>query len=333
MCADDVALTCYDKQTSVIEHTISKDLDCVSEYYRKWHLKLSTTKSVSSIFHLKNHLAQYQLQVHLSGNSIPLTLHLVVTLGVTLDRSLTFSQYIEKLKNKMTCRVALVKRLAGLNWGACFDVLRIPTLSLAVAPAESCCPVSNQSSHTNKLNTPFNEALRNISGCIKPTRVSFLLFLAGIEPLESRRLYACEKLLRRANNKDNPLHQMMHSSHKLARLRSCHPLRNLDLTISAADHTVSEDLTEFIQQWSKEPSGCKLRRKHSVQLNKLRSRFGQSADDMHCWGLIKTSACDCGSEVQTYTQVLLECPIWKPPCNLTEVDNLLLQNYLHNCNF
>ena len=57
MYADNVALTCSDKQTSVIKNTISKDLDCMSVYYRKWHLKLST-KSVFSIFHLKNHLAQ-----------------------------------------------------------------------------------------------------------------------------------------------------------------------------------------------------------------------------------------------------------------------------------
>ena len=179
MYADDVALTCSDNQTVVIEHTISKDVDCVSKYYRKWHLKLSTTKSVCSIFHLKNHLAQYQLQVYMSGNSIPF----VPTpryLGVTLNRSLTFRQQIEKLKNKMTSRVALVKRLAGLNWGACFNVLRVSTLSLVAAPAEYCSPVWNQSSHTNKLNTPFNEALRTISGCIKPTHISFLPFLAGI---------------------------------------------------------------------------------------------------------------------------------------------------------
>ena len=157
--ADDVALTWSDKQTSVIEHTIFQDLDCVSEFYRKWHLKLSTTKSVWYIFHLKNYPVQYQLQVHTSGKSIPFD-PAPRYLGVTIDRSLTFRQHIEKLNNKMiSTRVAFVKRLAGLNWGACFDVLRISTLSLVVAPAEYCSPVWNQSSHTNKLNTPFNNAL------------------------------------------------------------------------------------------------------------------------------------------------------------------------------
>ena len=71
----------------------------MSEYYRKWHLKLSTTKSVSSIFHLRNHLAQYHLQAHMSGNSIPLDPTPRYP-GVTLDRSLTFRQYNEKLKEQ-----------------------------------------------------------------------------------------------------------------------------------------------------------------------------------------------------------------------------------------
>ena len=121
----------------------------------------------------------------MSGNFIPFG-PTPRYLGVTLDRSLSFRQHIEKLSNKMTSRVALVKRPAGLNWGACFDVLCISTLSLIVAPAEYCSTVWNQSSHTNKLNTPFNEAFRTISGCIKPTRIGFFPFLAGIEYLENR---------------------------------------------------------------------------------------------------------------------------------------------------
>ena len=122
-------------------------------------------------------------------------------LGVTLDRSLTFRQHIEKLKNKITSRVPLVKQHAYLNWGACFDVLRISTISLILAPAEYCSPVWNQSSHVNKLNIPFNEAFRTISGCIKPARVNFLPFLAGVESLENRatthvRNYLVELIIR-----------------------------------------------------------------------------------------------------------------------------------------
>ena len=140
--------------------------------------------------------------------------------------------------------------------------------------------------------------------------------------------YACKELLRRANNQDHPLYQMMYYSHKLTRLRSRHSLRNLDLTISVEDHSVPEDLAEFIPLWSKEPSGYKHPSKQWVQLNWLRSRSWQSANDMHRLGLSETSAWDCGSEVQTYTHILQECPIWKPLCLLTDEDNFFWQNYL-----
>jgi len=202
MYADDVALTCSNKQIPVIENTISSDLERVYDYYRKWHLKLSATKSVSSIFHLRNHLARYQLRVFLSGKPIrfdPTPKYL----GITLDRSLTFRHHIEKLKNKMTSRLSLVKRLSGLNWGARFDVLRISTLSLLVAPAEYCAPIWTQCAHVRKLNTPFNEALRTISGCLRSTRVKLLPTLAGIESLEERRRHMCEKLIRRAADQNH----------------------------------------------------------------------------------------------------------------------------------
>ena len=41
---------------------------------------------------------------------------------------------------------------------------------------------------------------------------------------------------------------------------------------------------------------------------------------------------DCGSEVQIFTHILQECPIWKPPWHLIEVGNPFLQNYLQNSN-
>ena len=126
---------------------------------------------------------------------------------------------------------------------------------------------------------------------------------------------------------------MMYCYHKITRLRSRHPPRDFNLTISVAYNSVSEDLAELIPQWTKETSDCKVPREQWVQLNRLRSRSGRFADDRHRRGLSETSACDCGSEVQTYTHILQECSIWKPSCYLNEVDHTLLQNYLRKCNF
>ena len=151
-------------------------------------------------------------------------------------------------------------------------------------PAEYCSLVWNQSPHANaKLNTPFNEALHTISECIMPTCANFLPFLAGIESLENRRHYAFEKLFGRRSS--TPSDDVLFD--KLTRLHSWHPLRNLYPTISVSDNSVPEDLAEFILQWLKESSGCKLPHKQWVQLNILRSWSEQFADDIHHYGLLK----------------------------------------------
>ena len=97
-------------------------------------------------------------------------------------------------------KLLITNPTSGLVWSAYFDALRISTLSLVVAPAKYCSPDWNQSSHANKQNTPFNEALRTTSVYIKPTLVNFLPLLSGIESIENRGHYTCEKLVRRVNN-------------------------------------------------------------------------------------------------------------------------------------
>lgn len=233
----------------------------------------------------------------------------------------------------MSSRLALVKRLAGLTWGASFGVLRVSTLALLVSPAEYCAPVWTQCAHTNKLNTPFNEALRTISGCIRSTRTSFLPILAGIESLENRRRNACQRLFHLASDQDHPLHQMMYCSRKLSRLRSRHPLRNLVDNLPLEDNPVPKELAELIPEWTKHPPGCELPRQQWVQLNRLRSQAGKFAADMFRWGFTNNRSCPCGAEKQTYNHVLQECPLLKPPCSLEDVDNPSLHKYLDNCNF
>jgi len=52
--------------------------------------------------------------------------------------SLSVVQDTHTLKKKVSSRVALTKRLAGVNWGASFKALRTSCLALAFAPAECC---------------------------------------------------------------------------------------------------------------------------------------------------------------------------------------------------
>jgi len=51
--ADDLAIMDADGDWQAVEGVLSKDMATVGEYLQTWKLKLSTTKPVLAIFHLK----------------------------------------------------------------------------------------------------------------------------------------------------------------------------------------------------------------------------------------------------------------------------------------
>ncbi|GFR84715.1 RNA-directed DNA polymerase from mobile element jockey-like [Elysia marginata] len=54
---DDWVLTHQSKEWTEIEDTLGKDTTGLNEYFESWYLKMNTTKSVSTAFHLNNHEA------------------------------------------------------------------------------------------------------------------------------------------------------------------------------------------------------------------------------------------------------------------------------------
>ena len=61
--ADDIALLHSHTQIAAIEKTLSLDLKKLSQYFHNWCLRLNTTKTVCSIFHLANCLSKDELNV------------------------------------------------------------------------------------------------------------------------------------------------------------------------------------------------------------------------------------------------------------------------------
>ena len=102
--------------------------------------KLSTTKTVSAVFHLNNKEAERELKVNFNNETQPFYSE-PKYLGVTLDRSLTYHRHLESLRKKLTSRIALLRQLAGSGWGAGSTTLRTATLALVHSTAEYCTPV------------------------------------------------------------------------------------------------------------------------------------------------------------------------------------------------
>ena len=78
--------------------------------------------------------------------------------------------------------------------------------------AEYCAPVCCRSARTRLIDRPINDALRLVTGCLRPTPTDDLYALAGIQPFELRRKRATLFLARRAQDPKHMLDERLLSS-------------------------------------------------------------------------------------------------------------------------
>ena len=332
--ADHLALLHSSGNWKDLEGTLSQDMSTLSAYLQTWKLKLSHTKTVTAAFYLNNREAKRELKVYNNGGLLPFC-PTPTYLGVKLDRSLTFRHHLVALRKKLSSRVTLLRRLVGSGWGAGDKTLRIATLSLVYSTAEYCAPVWCRSAHTRLIDSVLNDALRMITGCLRPTPTDHLPVLSGIQPAELRRMGATLSLAHRGSlDPDHILYGILSGSSdtRQVRLRSRRPFvpgtRNLldnlaRLGIRASKWTNHEWKTEycenasslraFVPQTGARLVGMGLPRAAWVKLNRLRTGVGRFHSSMHKWGLAPSPNCECGASEQTADHALTACPIHRAP--------------------
>ena len=150
-----------------------------------------------------------------------------------------------------------------LKWCAGAKTLRIATLSLVHSAAEYCALVWCRSAHTRLIDSVLNDALRIVTGCLRPTPTDHLPVLSNIQPAELRRMGAtlslayCESL-----DPDHILHGLLSGSSdtRQVRLRSRRPFvpgaRNLldnlaRLVIRASEWTNHKWNAEYCESASR----------------------------------------------------------------------------------
>ena len=247
-------------------------------------------------------------------------------LGVKLDRSLTFCHHLVALRKKLSSHVTLLRRLVGSGWGAGDKTLRIATLSLVYSAPEYCAPVWCRSAHTHLIDSVLNDAMRIVTGCLRPTPTDYLPVFSGIQPAELRRMRATLSLAYRGFlDPDYILYGLLSGSSdtRQVRLRSRRPfvpgawnlLNNLArLGIRASEWTNHKWKTEYCKNASRlrafvpgtgaRPVGMSLSRAAWVKLNRLRTDVGRFHSSMHKWDLAPSPNCECGASEQTADHVL-----------------------------
>ena len=124
---------------------------------------------------LNNQEAKREIKVYNNGRLLPFC-PTPTYLEVKLDRSLTFRHHLVTLRKKLSSRVTLLRRLVGSGWGAGAKTLRIVTLSLVYSTAEYSAPVWCRSAYTRLIDSVFNDALRIVTGCLRPTPTTYLYY-------------------------------------------------------------------------------------------------------------------------------------------------------------
>ena len=208
-------------------------------------------------------------------------------------------------------------------------------MSLVYSAAEYCAPVWCRCAHTRLIDSVLNDALRMVTGCLRPTPTDHLPVLSGIQLAELRRMGATLSLSYRGSlDPDHILYGFLSESldTRQVRLRSRRPFvpgaRNLldnlaRLGIHASEWTNHKWKTEysenasrlraFVPETGARPVGMGLPRAAWVKLNCLRTGVGRFHSSMHKWGLAPSPNCECDASEQTVDHVLTACPIHRAP--------------------
>ena len=146
----------------MLERTLNENMTTLSAYLQIWRLKLNHAKTLTAIFHFHNREAERELKVKNNRKFLPFC-PVPTYLGVKLDRALTYYHHLEALRKKIFTRFSLLRRLAGLGWGAGAKTLRTAALSLIYSTAEYCAPAWCRSAHTRLIDSVLSDALRTVT--------------------------------------------------------------------------------------------------------------------------------------------------------------------------
>ena len=229
----------------------------------------------------------------------------------------------------------MLRRLVSSGWDAGAKMLCIATLFLVYSTAEYCAPVWCRSAHTRLIDNILNDALRIVTGCLRPTPTDHLPVLSGIQPAELCQMGATLSLAHRGSLDPNHiLYGLLSGSSDTfqVRLRSRRPFvpaaRNLLDNLARLDIRASEwtnhkwktkyfentsTLRAFVPGTGAKPVGMGLPRAAWVKFNRLRTGVGRFHSSMHKWGLAPPPICECGASEQTADHVLTTCPIHRAP--------------------
>nr|KAG5696480.1 hypothetical protein BaRGS_016519 [Batillaria attramentaria] len=184
--ADDLVLWCSEEYTTTAQVRLQTALNKISDWTKEWLVSVNTSKTTYTIFSLSSKMQEAKLTLNnqrLAEEPTP------TYLGVTFDRRLTWKQQITRCCSRAKLRLAIMKKLAGTDWGADERILkrlytgRVRPVVEYGTPAWASAAKSNLD-HLNKIQ---NQAQRIITGAMRSTPIQKMEEITGLQSLEDRR--------------------------------------------------------------------------------------------------------------------------------------------------
>ena len=105
---------------------------------------------------------------------------------MTLDRSLTFHNYLKKTSEIVRTYNNLLSKLAGSTWRVNTKTLQTSALALCYFTAEYWAPIWCRSSHMKLVDVQLNSTMHIIPGTLQPITLLWLPATVAASPMQHR---------------------------------------------------------------------------------------------------------------------------------------------------
>ncbi|GBM65064.1 hypothetical protein AVEN_86717-1 [Araneus ventricosus] len=162
-------------------------------------MTVNLEKSASQSFSLTHETFRPELQYQ--NTSIANT-DSFTYLGVTFHNKLNWRLHVERLSERVTNKLSILKCLAGSKWECARSTINTTFNTFILPLMTYCCEatITTPQLVINKLEVLQNQALRLIMGEVKFTPIDAMLLLTGNKPfqdiMKEKALILYEKLLR-----------------------------------------------------------------------------------------------------------------------------------------
>ena len=205
MYADDLVMWCTEEHATTAQLRLQEAANTLSNWTQDWCVKINKTKSFTTLFtlstkakHVKIMLDDVELQYTDS----------TTYLGVTFDKRQTWRNHINSIEAKARRKLALIRKLAGTQWGAAETVLKNVYIGAIRPHLEygSTTFTSASKSTLYMLDKVQNQAMRLIIGAMKSTPIKVMEETTAISSLGHRR--DMRNLIQAERYKSSPSHPM-----------------------------------------------------------------------------------------------------------------------------